>query len=192
MKYLTLVGAIVLLAVLMAACGPAVTAVPTTEPTTVPTEAVTDTPLATDTAAATEAATETQAVDTATAGVPVTGEATINMSDVGSFGSALVDAQGRSLYVFTQDTQNGDTSACTGDCATEWMPVTSQGAPVAGEGIDASKLGTITRDDGTLQVTYNGWPLYYYSGDTAPGDALGQGMGGNWFLVSPEGTAIQQ
>jgi predicted lipoprotein with Yx(FWY)xxD motif len=66
----------------------------------------------------------------------------------------------------------------------------SQGAPAAGEGVDAALLGTITRDDGAMQVTYNGWPLYYFADDTAPGDANGQGLGDVWFLVSPTGEAI--
>lgn len=63
------------------------------------------------------------------------------------------------------------------------------------EGVDATLLGTITRDDGTLQVTYNGWPLYLFAGDTAAGDTNGQGLdefGGLWFLVSPAGEAIEQ
>jgi predicted lipoprotein with Yx(FWY)xxD motif len=63
---------------------------------------------------------------------------------------------------------------------------------MAGEGVDATLLGTITRDDGSTQVTYNGWPLYYFHEDAAPGDTNGQGVGGVWFLVSPEGEAIEQ
>jgi predicted lipoprotein with Yx(FWY)xxD motif len=66
---------------------------------------------------------------------------------------------------------------------------------VAGEGVDATLLGTITRDDGSLQVTYNGWPLYLYKTDVMAGDYYGQGLddfGGLWFLVSPAGEAIQE
>jgi predicted lipoprotein with Yx(FWY)xxD motif len=66
---------------------------------------------------------------------------------------------------------------------------------VAGEGVDASLLGTITRDDGTMQVTYNGWPLYFFHEDAAAGDTNGQGIdefGGLWWLVSPAGEAIEQ
>jgi predicted lipoprotein with Yx(FWY)xxD motif len=186
MKYPTLLGAILLLALLITACGPATTAIPTSEPTLVMTEP----PLATDTAAATDMPADETA--TATAGVPVTGEATVNMSDVGTYGSALVDDQGRSLYLFTNDTQNSGISSCSGDCLVEWPPLLSQGgAPLAGTGVDASLLGTITRDDGTLQVTYNGWPLYYYADDTVAGDALGQGVNDIWFLVSPAGEMIQ-
>ena len=74
----------------------------------------------------------------------------------------------------------------------EWPPLISQDSPTAGEGLDEILLGTITQDDGTTQVTYNGWLPYYFYEDTAPGDANGQGMEGVWFLVSPSGDAIQQ
>lgn len=194
MKSPTLLGAILLIALLVAACGPAATATvePTDaiEPTMEPTEpAETETEVATEAPAATDAGTTDT---TATAGVPVTGAATVNVSEVGTFGEALVDGQGRSLYLFTNDTQNAGTSSCTGDCLVEWPPLLTDGEPVAGEGVDAAMLGTITLPDGTSQVTYNGWPLYYFADDTAAGDTLGQGLGGVWFLVSPTGEAIEQ
>jgi predicted lipoprotein with Yx(FWY)xxD motif len=145
---------------------------------------------ATESPAATEApATEAPATD---AGVPVTGAATVNVSEVGTFGEALVDGQGRSLYLFTNDTQNSGASSCTGDCLVKWPPLLTAGDPVAGEGVDAAMLGTITLPDGTTQVTYNGWPLYYFADDTAAGDTLGQGLGGVWFLVTPTGEMIEQ
>jgi predicted lipoprotein with Yx(FWY)xxD motif len=187
MKYSTLVGAMLLLALLVTACAPATTAVPTE--TMLPTE-----PAMTETAVATESPVATEpplATESPTAGVPVTGEATVMVGEVGTFGPALVDAEGRTLYLFTNDTQNSGASACTADCLAAWPPLLSQGAPVAGTGVDTTLLSTITRDDGTLQVTYNGWPLYYYADDIAPGDAMGQGMNSVWFLVSPTGTAIQ-
>jgi predicted lipoprotein with Yx(FWY)xxD motif len=187
MKYPTLLGAILMLALLLAACGPATTESPTAmAPTEAPmTEAPTEAPM-------TEAPTEAAPAESPTVGVPVTGEATVNVGEVGTYGSALVDADGSVLYVFANDTPNSDTSACTDDCLANWPAVASQGAPIAGAGVDAGLLGTITRDDGTMQVTYNGWPLYYYAGDAAPGDAMGQGMNGVWFLVSPAGEAIPQ
>jgi predicted lipoprotein with Yx(FWY)xxD motif len=125
-------------------------------------------------------------------GVPVTGEATVNVADVGTYGSVLVNGDGMPLYVFSLDT--GGTSACTGDCTSEWIPLTSQGTPAAGEGVDATKLGTITRDDGSMQVTYNGHPLYTFANDTGSGDAAGQGMednGGTWSLISATGDMVQ-
>jgi predicted lipoprotein with Yx(FWY)xxD motif len=198
MKYPTLLGAMLILALLFTACGTAATPttaletpVVTIEPTMEPTEAPTEAP-----ATESPAATEPPAAETPTAGVPVTGEATVNVSESTDFGPMLVDGEGMSLYVFMADTQNSGTSTCGDDdgCAAEWPPLVSQGAPVAGEGVDASLLDTITRDDGTMQVTYNGWPLYLFEEDTAAGDTNGQGIdefGGLWHLVSPTGEAIQ-
>jgi predicted lipoprotein with Yx(FWY)xxD motif len=97
-----------------------------------------------------------------------------------------VDAGGRTLYLFQQDT--GTTSTCSGDCATTWPALTTDGAPTAGDGAQASLLGTTARDDGTTQVTYAGHPLYLFSGDAAPGDTNGQGIGGVWFASTPDGT----
>ena len=198
MKYPTLLGAILMIALLLAACGPATTPIvteppvtiePTLEPTDVPTDApATEAPAATDTAAATDAPTE---APTEAPGVPVTGAATVNVAEVGTFGQALVDGTGRSLYLFTNDTQDSGTSSCTGECLVNWPPLLTDGEPVAGTGVDTAMLGTITLPDGTTQVTYNGWPLYYYIDDAAAGDANGQGVGDVWFLVTPAGEMIQ-
>jgi predicted lipoprotein with Yx(FWY)xxD motif len=202
MKYPTLLGAFLMIALLLAACAPAATPTEspaTIEPTIEATEPPTELPSATEPPVATEApATEAPSTDaTATGAVPVTGAATVNVSESADHGSILVDANGMALYAFMADTQNGDSSTCGDDdgCATEWPPLVSDGDPVAGEGVDASLLSTITRDDGTMQVTYNGWPLYLFEEDTAAGDTNGQGVdefGGLWFLVSPTGEAIQQ
>ena len=195
MNYKTLLGAFFVLALIVTACAPAPTetpstSVPTDVSTTEPTDAATEPPAATDTASV---ATDTATVDeTATVSVPVTGDATVNVSESADFGSILVDGEGMSLYLFTNDTQDSGTSTCTGECLVEWPALTAEGDPVAGEGVDATLLGTITRDDGSTQVTYNGWPLYYFHEDAAAGDTNGQGLGGVWFLVSPTGEAIEQ
>ena len=148
---------------------------------------MTETPMeAATTEAPTEAATAA-ATESTSMGVTIS---TSSSPDVAE--PFLVDDQGRALYVFLGDTQNSGTSACMdAECMTEWPAVVVAAAPTAGEGVDAAMLGTITRDDGTMQATYNGWPLYHFSGDTAPGDINGQGMEGQWFLVSASGTAIQ-
>ena len=199
MKFPTLLGALLMIALLLAACAPAAPPTATEPPATIePTIEATEPPTELPSATEPPVATEAPATDaTATGGVPVTGAATVNVSESADHGSILVDANGMSLYVFMADTQNGGTSACGDDdgCATEWPPLVSDGDPVAGDGVDASMLGTITRDDGTMQVTYNGWPLYLFEEDTAAGDTNGQGIdefGGLWFLVSPAGEAIQQ
>ena len=201
MKYKTILGAVFTLALILTACAPAPGESPTstTEPTLLPTDApVTEPPVVTEPPAATDTApADTPSAETPTVGVPVTGEATVNVSESTDFGPILVDGEGMSLYLFMADTQDSGTSTCGDDdgCAAEWPPLISQGSPVAGEGVDATLLSTITRDDGSIQVTYNGWPLYLFAGDTTAGDTVGQGIdefGGLWFLVSPTGEAIEQ
>ena len=193
MKSRTLLGILLVLVMALTACAPAATQIstlmpPTEEPATeMPSEPPPTEVPATD--AATEAATEAPA-ETATGAVPATGAATVDVSESADFGPILVDSAGMSLYLFTKDTQNSGASTCTGDCLVKWPALVTDGDPVAGEGVDESLLGTITRDDGTTQVTYNGWPLYYYAEDTAPGDTTGQGVGDVWFLVTPEGEAV--
>jgi predicted lipoprotein with Yx(FWY)xxD motif len=189
MTYKKLLGLLSVVVLSLAACVPSA-AQPTT---TLPVE----------TEPATAAATEAESTATVAAGetpteaVPVTGAGTVSVSESADFGSILVNSEGYSLYLFMQDTQNSDTSTCTDadGCTAEWPPLVIAADAVAGEGVDATLLGTITRDDGTLQVTYNGWPLYLFAGDSAPGDTNGQGLnefGGLWFLVSPAGEAIEQ
>ena len=120
--------------------------------------------------------------------VPVTGGAAVDLGQNDTLGSFLVDDKGLTLYLFTKDTPN--TSNCYDNCATAWSPLLTIGDPVAGEGVDASKLGTTTRTDGSVQVTYNGWPLYYYEEDKAAGDVTGQDVGGVWYVVSAAGEQV--
>ena len=102
-------------------------------------------------------------------------------------GTAVVtNAKGMTLYWFAPDTST--TSKCTGACATYWPPVT--GPVTAGSGVTGT-LGTITRADGTTQATYDGHPLYTYVGDTAPGQAKGNGKnlsGGLWYEMTVSGA----
>lgn len=104
-------------------------------------------------------------------------------------GTILVDGEGRTLYVFLND--SGGESTCYDDCAESWPALETDGDPQAGEGADTSLLGTTERDDGSLQVAYDQMPLYYFAGDEAPGDTNGQGIGDVWYVVSPEGEPIQ-
>ena len=106
-------------------------------------------------------------------------------------GKVLVDAQGRTLYLFEAD--KGPMSACGGACAGVWPPLTTAAEPTAGPGVTASKLGTIKRSDGATEVTYNGHPLYTYAGDSAPGETSGQGLddyGAEWYALSAVGDKI--
>ncbi|MBT2498887.1 hypothetical protein J7E25_07240 [Agromyces sp. ISL-38] len=105
-------------------------------------------------------------------------------------GEIVVDADGMTVYMFDNDTQGGDSSSCEGACATNWPAVTadSDDPPVA-EGIDG-EIGTIEGVDGKTQVTLNGWPLYYFAGDEAPGDINGQGVNDVWWVLTPAGEKI--
>ena len=114
--------------------------------------------------------------------------ATITTSEHGQLGTILVGANGNTLYVFTRDEPNK--SNCSGRCAQTWPPHVTVGEPTAGEGITAGMLGTITREDGSTQVTYSGHPLYRFANDEKPGDTNGQGQGGAWFVISPAGNPI--
>ncbi len=111
------------------------------------------------------------------------GEVAIASNDLGEI---LVDGEGMTVYLFTNDAKDG-TSACNDGCISAWPAV---GEVMAGDGVDSAKLGSITRDDGTEQATYNDWPLYYFGGDAAAGDANGQGSGGVWFTLDSAGAAI--
>ncbi len=104
----------------------------------------------------------------------------VKLAGVVDLGAVIADARGRTLYFFSEDV-NGE-SACEGDCLTTW-PVFYREELQVGEGLDAAKFSSITREDGAKQTTYDGWPLYYFAGDTQPGDAEGEGVGDKWFVA---------
>jgi len=99
----------------------------------------------------------------------------------------LVDGEGMTLYLFKNDVPGSGKSACYGSCADRWPPFFADVIEVPPE-LDVTDFNGIERDDGTLQTTYKGMPLYYYFEDEAPGDVKGQGVGGVWFVVTPEGV----
>jgi predicted lipoprotein with Yx(FWY)xxD motif len=147
------------------------------------------TPGPTTLAATTPAATTPAATTPAATGAPsaAAGAATVNATAVGSAGTILVDgATGMTLYLFTKDVKDSGKSVCTGGCLETWpaLTVAAGAAPTGGTGVDAAKLGTITREDnGALQVTYDGKPLYFFKNDKAPGDL--NGVYENWETVAP-------
>lgn len=98
-------------------------------------------------------------------------------------GSALAGTEGFTLYINSEEA--GGTIVCVDACADNWPPLVA--AVEAGEA-DAALLGTVTRPDGEEQVTYNGFPLYYFSGDLAAGDSTGDGLNGVWFVADPAGN----
>jgi predicted lipoprotein with Yx(FWY)xxD motif len=126
----------------------------------------------------------------ATGGPPPT-DGVVNMATHATVGAYLTDSRGHALYLWVAD--SAGTSACAGVCATTWPPLTVTGSPRAGSGLEAAKLGTVARSDGSTQITYDKHPLYLYAPDTKAGDLNGQGstsFGAAWWLVSPNGSAI--
>jgi predicted lipoprotein with Yx(FWY)xxD motif len=181
-----LCSAALVLAVTLSACG----ADEPEDAGTAPTETTEDqTTEDTDDAAATSEDTAATSDDAAqsgdAAGGTSSGEAVVATTD-SEFGTILVDGEGMTLYLFTQDTPN--TSTCFDQCLEAW-PIL-EGEPTAGEGVDESLLGSIERDDGTVQATYNEWPLYYFAQDQAPGDTTGQAVNDVWWVIDTEGAAI--
>jgi predicted lipoprotein with Yx(FWY)xxD motif len=107
-----------------------------------------------------------------------------------SLGTVLVDSKGRTLYLFTQDTSSPSKSNCDTGCDSVWPPVLVPSGSSNVSGVDSAKVGTVTRSDGSKQLTYNGWPLYEYQGDSAAGDVKGENVQGSWFAVSSAGTKV--
>jgi predicted lipoprotein with Yx(FWY)xxD motif len=162
------------LILVLAACGAAATAAPTLTPIVVPSVGPTaGTPSTAPVATATPAASVAASA------------ATVKATAVGSIGTVLVaGSNGMTVYTFAMDVKDSGKSACGSGCITTWpaLTVPAGTTPTAGSGV-TGKLGTITRTDGSLQVTYNGLPLYFFSGDKAAGDA--NGVYTNWAAVAP-------
>jgi predicted lipoprotein with Yx(FWY)xxD motif len=144
--------------------------------TTAPAEETTTTAAAPDTTVAEDGATTTVAGETADG---------VHASET-DLGSILVDAEGFTLYVFTNDV--GGESSCYDSCEATWPVV--PGDTAIGSDLDAAMFGTTARTDGTEQLTVNGQPLYRYAPDTSPGDTNGQEVGGVWFVVGVDGNMI--
>jgi len=103
-----------------------------------------------------------------------------------SIGTVVADAKGWILYRFNNDAANPSKTTCYNDCAKKWPPVVYN-ANYQLDGVDAKYVGKVQRTDGTWQLTIGGWPVYRYAGDGKPGDVNGQGAGGVWYAVTPEG-----
>ena len=115
--------------------------------------------------------------------------AMVGLASEAKVGAVLVDASGHTLYAFSKDADHQ--SHCTGACATAWPPLLTTAKPVAGKGVKAGLLGTVRDPDGKVQVTYHGWPLYTFKGDTKAHEATGQGIvafGGKWAAVNAAGN----
>lgn len=115
-------------------------------------------------------------------------DATLGVAETADLGSFLTDGAGMTLYIFTNDVADSGISVCNDDCAANWPPFFVEGAALP-EGTPG-ELTTITRDDGTPQLAYNGLPLYLWVGDTAPGDTTGEGVGDVWYVASVDTGAV--
>jgi predicted lipoprotein with Yx(FWY)xxD motif len=113
------------------------------------------------------------------------------VAQVGNLGEVVTDQNGLTLYRFDKDKAKPSVSNCNDACAMTWPPALGEPASVQLQGVDMALVGAVTRADGTKQLTLNGWPLYTYAKDTAPGEALGQGVGKTWFAATPQGKKAQ-
>src|ERR1035437_8501894 len=134
-------------------------------------------------ASACSAAVATPAASTAPAGAAGLTLASTNDPTLGAY---LTGLNGMTLYLYTKDTP--DVTVCYGTCATNWPPLTvASGATITGPSDATAAFATISRTDGTTQVTYNHWPLYYSAGDSKAGDVKGQNVGTVWFVMPLNG-----
>ena len=148
-------------------------------------------------------ASSTSSSSTSTSSSPATSASSSGSASSASSGSAalavaanstigksiLVDAKGMTVYLFVPDGANA-MSQVPANIKANWPPVTATGTPAAGTGLDASKLTVQTQADGTKQLSYNGHLLYTFAGDAAAGDAKGQGLGGNWYVLTADGQKV--
>jgi predicted lipoprotein with Yx(FWY)xxD motif len=101
----------------------------------------------------------------------------------------VATSDGYTVYEYTKDSNKPAAATCVGGCATSWPPVLAGDTPWL-KGVSADKVGTVDRPDGTKQLTLNGWPLYRYAKDGAPGDTTGNGVGGTWKALGPDGKPV--
>jgi predicted lipoprotein with Yx(FWY)xxD motif len=179
MRRTTSIGLMIGVIGLLAACGPAASASPSSVPSAAP-ETPPGSASATPEASPTDAPSPTESA--------AAGDVTVDVA-TSDLGEILVDGEGRTLYVFTADTDGEST--CYDDCATAWPALTVDGEISVGGDLDDSAFSTVARTDGSMQVKVGDLPLYYFANDAAPGDVNGQGVADKWYVVSPTGELIQ-
>ncbi len=116
---------------------------------------------------------------------------TVKTAASSTYGTVLVAANGMTLYRYTPDKKG--VSVCSGACAKYWPPLLLKGTAkeTAGSGVSSALLGEVMRANGAAQVSYAGYPLYYYAGDKKPGDVKGQGFEKTWYVVSAKGALVK-
>jgi len=117
-------------------------------------------------------------------------ETLLTTEDTAAYGTIVVDGQGMTVYMFDKDVQGSGASTCSGQCLVAWPAVVAESGAPQVEGV-TGEVGTITRDDGTLQVTLAGWPLYHWQDDSEPGDITGQAVQDVWWVLAPDGTPVR-
>jgi len=128
--------------------------------------------------------------ETATGGGANGSDATVQVGSVSDIGEVLVGPDGMTLYMFDKDSKGDGQSACMDDCQANWPALTVESDDVqAGENVTAD-ISTFEREDGSMQVTANGWPLYHFAEDEEPGDANGQAVNDVWWVLGPDGSPI--
>ncbi len=169
----------VLLATILAACSGGGGASPS---------AASAPPVASEAPASEAPASEAPASEAPASQAPAAGGELVTVVE-SDHGQILADGEGRTLYLFTPDTE-GD-STCYDQCATNWPPLLAEGEITVGAGLDAADFSTTERTDGGMQVKIGEWPLYYFANDAAAGDTNGQGINDVWYVVNPSGEAIK-
>jgi len=183
--------AVVAVVVIVVIAGAAVSVMMGTSKTTTSSTVVTPPSTSSSTSSSTTSSTSTTSSSTSSSTTSTASSSTaysIEIMNSSTVGTYLTNGTGWTLYVFNNDTQNSSSSSCNGLCATYWPPFTgSASSLVLPSGLSMSSFGTITRSDGSKQITYDGWPLYYYAGDKAAGQTGGQGkvgFGGTWAVAN--------
>lgn len=133
---------------------------------------------------------DTTVADTTTSSGDDTSSDAVASAAETPLGTTLVDTDGLTLYGFTPDGDADGTPTCTDACAEAWPPLLVDGADLP-DGLDSAVFSVVERPDGDPQLKAGDWPLYRFAGDAAPGDVNGQGSGGSWFAVAPDGSLIE-
>lgn len=128
-------------------------------------------------------------LSTSVAAGAASSKATLSVAKT-SLGYIVAGPDGRTVYQYDKDIKGAGKSSCAGPCLAAWPPVTTTGTPKT-PGITGT-VGTITTADGKKQVTLDGWPLYYYTGDGGAGDVNGQGIQGIWWALTAKGAKVTQ
>ena len=127
----------------------------------------------------------------AASGSPAGGGATVELAN-SELGEILVDGEGLTLYGFVPDAAADGEPTCYEACAQNWPPLEAEDSFTVGEGLDETFFSVVERTDGGTQLAIGDYPLYYFANDAAPGDTNGQGVGGKWFVVGPDGEMIEE